>query len=159
MNHELNIRDLHKHHEDRRKTREKYYNNVLQKCWNRITMISSMHSYTTSCLFQIPEFVFGVPPYDMNECKQYIFNSLTKNGFRVELRDNKTFFISWDKKDIPKNVFEIPIQNVEKPKEIIKPKSKKKYKGIDEYAPTGRFLYDSLWNKVDQNNKNLFNDL
>ena len=30
----------------------------------------------------------------------YIFNSLTKNGFRVELRDNKTFFISWDKKDI-----------------------------------------------------------
>ena len=57
-------------------------------------MISTMHSYTTSCLFQIPEFVFGVPPYDMEECKKYIFDSLTRNGFKVELRDNRTFFIS-----------------------------------------------------------------
>jgi hypothetical protein len=158
---DMNIHDLHKKHESRRMTREKYYKDILKKCWNRINMISSLHSYTTSCIFQIPDFVIGIPPHDMNDCSDYILNSLITNGFKVdrEHNNNKIFHISWDKKDI-KNFDNLENKN-ENDDKIKKNKlrpRKNNHKGIDEYKPSGSFLYENMWNKVDQNNKLLFSN-
>ena len=73
---DMDIFHLHKKHEHRIATRENYYKGILKKCWNRINMISSLHSYTTSCIFQIPDFVIGIPPHDMKDCSDFILNSL-----------------------------------------------------------------------------------
>ena len=165
MDSEMNIYNLHKRHDNRRVARENYYKDILKKCWNRINMVSSLHSYTTTCVFKIPEFVFGIPPHDLNECSDYIYNSLTTSGFRVERNEDKKIFqISWDKKYLTN--FVNNISELENKKEVNKTKNtkpkqkvgKNNYKGIDEYKPTGTFLYDNMWGDIDRNNKLLFSD-
>jgi hypothetical protein len=162
---DMDIFHLHKKHEHRIATRENYYKGILKKCWNRINMISSLHSYTTSCIFQIPDFVIGIPPHDMKDCSDFILNSLETNGFKVERQPNnyKIFHISWDKKDMKYlNSIETKvnneIQNDDKVKKTKQNNRKNNYKGIDEYKPTGSFLYEKMWDKVDQNNKLLFSN-
>ena len=164
MNNEINIYTLHKKHDDRKNNREGYYKDILKKCWNKISMVSSMHQYVTECTFCIPEFVIGIPPHNMGECSNFIYNSLIASGFKVHRDNVKTFQISWDKKyikDESKNI-EIneknsDVDNFRQLKSKPKPKTKKNsYKGIDEYKATGTLLYNNMWNKVEENNKLLF---
>ena len=54
---------------------------ILQKCHKRIKYNSTLER--TYCFFQIPEFVIGVPLYDINELRTYVMNSLGKDGFQL----------------------------------------------------------------------------
>lgn len=109
------------------------YDKILKQCHSRIKQYSK-HERTT-CFFAIPEFLIGVPLYDVVELRTYLMNSLEKNGFKLMYLHPNWLMIDWSHKK--KEV---------KPKKQSKPNQPKKqsqtYKSIDEYKPSGSFVYN-----------------
>ena len=122
--------------------RMELYDSVLKKCHSRILYNSGLQR--TYCFYQIPEFIIGVPLYDVIELRQYIMNSLKTNGFELLYIEPNWLFVTWELKN----------------KKIFSPKPKKKknqgdYKLIDEYKPS-----DNLYNEYDMSNmRKKMNDL
>ena len=129
----LNINELHNVINEKNLKRLEKYDEVLQKCHTRIKYYSSKNR--TYCFFQIPEFIFGMPLYDIQELRTYTINSLTNNGFKILYIDPNWLFITWDIAKDTKNI-------TQKPKPTSKPS--KVYKSVDSYKPTGNFVYDDI---------------
>ena len=71
------------------------YNNILKRIHNKI-MYTSRQRYNEQYLFfVIPEFVIGVPRYNVTHCTQYIIEKLEKNDFIVKYTHPNMLFISW----------------------------------------------------------------
>ena len=59
-------------------------------------MYTSRQRYNEQYLFFIvPEFVIGVPRYNVTHCTQYIIEKLEKNDFVVKYTHPNMLFISW----------------------------------------------------------------
>ena len=46
-------------------------------------------------MFVIPEFILGIPRYDIAECTNYVIEKLTENGFQLKYTYPNLLFISW----------------------------------------------------------------
>ena len=99
--------------------RMEIYDDVLKKCHLRIKYNSTLER--TYCFYQIPEFIIGVPLYDINEMKTYVMNSLKNNGFELLYIDPNWLFITWNDKGT-----KILIQNGAKDNNPKKIQTKKK---------------------------------
>ena len=60
---QLNMKDLYSTINEKTLKRMEIYDDVLKKCHHRIKYNSSLER--TYCFFQIPEFIIGVPLYDI----------------------------------------------------------------------------------------------
>ena len=69
----------------------------------------------------------------MNDLKNYIINTLKKNGFKILYFHPNTIFISWD--------VENRIQNKSETKKK-KENNNNNFKLIDDYNPQGNFVYN-----------------
>lgn len=127
----INISDLHKKQLDRKNIQQDIFDNILNKCYNRIKLVSE-RSRQSSCFFQLPQFVFGVPIFNSNECAKFIINKLVNEGFIVVYTHPNLFYISWD----------IEYTKPPKPK-IDTPKltnNVNNFRQIEDYKPSGNFL-------------------
>ena len=120
--------------------RMELYDSILKKCHSRILYNSGLQR--TYCFYQIPEFVIGVPLYDVLELRQYVMNSLKTNGFEILYVEPNWLFIYWNvkgAKSLTKNT------NVSK-------QVNNQYKSTDTYKPSGNLIYDdsSLMNMADK---------
>ena len=124
--------------------RYKIFDNILKKLHKKMKYHAGLER--TFCFFQIPEFIIGVPLYNIDELREYIFKSLDNDGFNYIYMEPNWLFISWEKKNK---------RNLSLPKAK---KTKGDYKLIDEYKPSGSFIsnsYDisSIKQKIDDMNK------
>ena len=139
----LNINSLYETMYERNLKRYQKFDDILRKLHNRIRYHAKNEK--TFCFFQIPEFIIGVPLYNIDDLKEYLIKSLQKDGFEYMYIDPNWLFVTWELK---------------KSKKIPSPKPKKKkdqgqYKLIDEYKPSG-----SLYNEYDMSNmRQKMNDL
>tara|TARA_Y100001958_G_C21236339_1_gene562859 strand:- start:1364 stop:1795 length:432 start_codon:yes stop_codon:yes gene_type:complete len=139
----LNINSLYETMYERNLKRYQKFDDILRKLHNRIRYHAKNEK--TFCFFQIPEFIIGVPLYNIDDLKEYLIKSLQKDGFEYMYIDPNWLFVTWELK---------------KSKKIPSPKPKKKkdqgqYKLIDEYKPSG-----SLYNEYDISNmRQKMNDL
>jgi len=122
--------------------RMELYDSILKKCHSRILYNSSLKR--TYCFYQIPEFVIGVPLYDVIELRKYIMNSLKTNGFDLLYIEPNWLFIQWNvkgAKSLTKNNNPSKSNN-----------QNSQYKSTDTYKPSGSFIYDdkSLMNMTDK---------
>ena len=142
----LNINDLYDSINNKNFKRLKKFDDILLQIHRRIKYHADLEQ--TFCLYNIPEFIFGIPLYNVNDLKKYIINTLKKNGFKILYFHPNTIFISWD------------VENKIKDKNNKKNKKNKNnnFKLIDEYNPKGNFVYNetSLLNMRDKT-KNLLN--
>ena len=142
----LNINDLYDSINNKNFKRMEKFDNILLQIHRRIKYHADLEQ--TFCLYNIPEFIFGIPLYNVNDLKKYIINTLKKNGFKILYFHPNTIFISWD------------VENKIKDKNNKKNKKNKNnnFKLIDEYNPKGNFVYNetSLLNMRDKT-KNLLN--
>ena len=108
-----------------------------------------MYKFPKDSKLHNPEFIFGVPLYNINDLKKYIMDTLKKNGFKLMYFHPNTIFISWD--------VENKIQNKSDPKKK-KKENNNNYRLIDDYNPQGNFVYNetALLNMRDKT-KNLLN--
>ena len=134
---QLNMKELYSTINEKTLKRMEIYDDVLKKCHLRIKYNSTLER--TYCFYQIPEFIIGVPLYDVNEMKIYVMNSLKNNGFELLYIDPNWLFITWHDKGT-----KILIQNGAKdnnPKKI----QTNNYRSIDSYKPTGSFVSDGVY--------------
>ena len=124
----LNIKDLNNSVNKRRLKRLELYNSILEKVHHRIKYNAEMEK--TFCFYNIPEFIIGTPLYDIRELKNFIITALKKNGFMLLHIEPNWLFISWNASEIKE--------------ETTKEKKKKEvdYKLIEEYKPSGQFVYN-----------------
>ena len=74
----LNINDLYDTINNKNSKRLKKFDDILLKIHQRIKYHAELEQ--TYCIYCIPEFIFGVPLYNINDLKNYIMNTLKKMG-------------------------------------------------------------------------------
>ena len=130
---QLKIPDLFERTNQKNLRRLEIFDSVLVKCHKRIKYNSDLER--TYCFYQIPEFIIGVPLYNIYEMRKYIINSLKNNGFQIMYIDPNWLFISWGQQGV-KKLMNTTLQKEKKEKE------KSKYKSIDTYKPSGNLMND-----------------
>lgn len=73
----------------------KIYTKILHRAHARIKSTSRMRANQKFCFFLIPEFVLGIPRYDIAACTGYIIEKLIDNGFMIKYTYPNLLFISW----------------------------------------------------------------
>lgn len=89
--------NLHKLTKPRRKRYEKQkylFRQILKKCHSKIYL--SGEQLKTECIFTIPQYVPGMPLFDIKECMRYIIVKLQNNKLRVQVIQHDTISISWE---------------------------------------------------------------
>ena len=89
---EFDINKLHVHQERRNLEKIKLYDIILKRAYNRIETVA-VHGH--QCLFNVPEFLLGMPLYDAFQCSGYILQKLKKNGFKVCYYHPNVIHINW----------------------------------------------------------------
>lgn len=104
---QLNIFELYKSINDKKASKINHFEQVLLKCHAKIKLAAKNNHF--ACFFEVPEFVIGLPLFNVTECITYIIKALKDNGFVVKYLYPKTVYISWDPKVVNKT--EIDHQN------------------------------------------------
>lgn len=116
-NTKINIYDLYRNINEVKEKRNNSYNEVLQLIHERIKKASLKEQY--KLVYDVPEYLFGVPSYNLNNCVAYLIKELRSNGFLVKYYFPKILYISWDP---------VEITNYKKEKKLIA----KKFKNIQQ---------------------------
>lgn len=129
------------------------YQTILQRIHKKIKLTSRLKYNEPYIFYIIPEFVIGVPRYDVKHCTLYVIDKLEKNGFITKYTHPNMLFISWKhyipsyQREIIKEKYGIKIDGFgnkiteTKPKQIEdKPKQVYMYKDISTYKSKG--IYD-----------------
>ena len=137
---QIDMKELYSTINQKTLRRMELYDSILKKCHSRILYNSGLQR--TYCFYQIPEFVIGIPLYDIIELRNYVMNSLKTNGFEILYIEPNCLFIYWNvkgAKSLTKNT------NITK-------KIDTQYKSTDTYRPSNNLIYDdsSLMNMTDK---------
>lgn len=108
---------LHQMIKERRQKKAEAFEKVLAICEKRITAAAQEQKLKTFII--VPEFVVGYPIFNMNECLEYIIQSLKKNGFLVKYYFPKMLYVSWDFDEIKEDKKPPPPIHIEKPKALL----------------------------------------
>ena len=95
FNEKLNLDDLYERTRETSQTKIKTYQKILARIHTRIKAISRQRNNNKFCMFVIPEFILGIPRYDIAECTNYVIEKLTDNGFQLKYTYPNLLFISW----------------------------------------------------------------
>ena len=129
----LSAKNLQKEIEEKINKRDAIYNNILQRCNNKI--IAATKNLDTFCFFLLPEFLIGVPIFNAETCREYIINALENGGFNTRYTHPNLLYISWEKKKSTKKKSSGTGQKKNSKS------TKSKYRVIDDYEPSGNFIY------------------
>ncbi len=108
----LNIYALNKTKTDKELKKILVYKQVLNICHKKIKTASEKSQ--TVVLYLVPEYIIGIPRYDIMSCTEYIYNKLKQNGFIVKPTYPNFLYISWNHVKFDK----------EKSRNFFKPKQK-----------------------------------
>ena len=99
----LTVDSLHQVRKQRLENRQRIYDTVLHKCNNRIEYFNK-YMHQDCCYFEIPEYIYGLPSFDVKKCTMYLMMILRQRGFICEYRPLQNregrnipiLFISWN---------------------------------------------------------------
>lgn len=169
----LNLDDLYEKKKQHDLNTLNIYNKILTRVHDKIRMASRQSKDNQHCWFLIPEIIIGLPKYDNGACIAYIIDKLNTNGFVVKYTHPNLLFISWkhwipsyvrneikkktgvvidgngNRLDNSENKLEL-VQSSD-PNSLLFPKgikntseeSKKNFKDINSYKPTGSLVYNN----------------
>ena len=107
------------------------YRRLLNRCHRHIKFYAKKAH--TECIFEVPEYVAGLPLYNHRKAYDYIFNKLIKNKLKAIQLSNSFIYISWN--HIPLNIKKDKYRNKEEEEEQL-------YRDINDYKPIRNFIYD-----------------
>lgn len=94
----VNISKLRGEVEAREQKKNKIFEAILDLCYKKI-LSSNEKSDDYSCTYIVPNVVFGLPLYDVDECVRFIMRTLTSKGFEIFYAMPTTLHISWKPED------------------------------------------------------------
>lgn len=94
----IDIVDVYKNITDRQKKRKEVFKCVLKQCEKQVRNVADTDG--VKFLFLVPEFVWGMPLYNVTECTTYVKAELEKAGFNVTFYFPRVLLVSWDVADL-----------------------------------------------------------
>jgi len=94
----ININKLRSEVEDRETHKIKIFEKILDMCYKKILNTNKQYN-DYSCTFIVPNVVFGLPLYNIEDCIIFIMNKLVEKGFEIYFALPTTIYISWRPKD------------------------------------------------------------
>lgn len=92
---QLNPADLYDKRRNKDAARLRAYNKILEQIYHRIVTLSKMQHASSSLLYTIPPFIFGLPPIDMEDCVIYLLHQLRHSKYEVRYTPPNMLYISW----------------------------------------------------------------
>ena len=129
----MNIHKLNLKRDQRELAKFKLYKKVLNRIYRKIEQTSN--SYQTSLFYQIPEYIFGIPRYNILETSKYIVAKLQEQGYIVVYTPPNFIFVSWEHIPSELKLEYEPIVNTQKNSVIKQP-----YKNINNFKSSDNFL-------------------
>lgn len=80
---------------ERKLKKRTIYKKIYKRIETKILQASNMN--LNQCWYEIPEFLFNIPLYNIDECKVYLNGELKKDGFTISFNNN-IIIISWPRK-------------------------------------------------------------
>ncbi len=174
----VNIDDLYEKQKARDLKQIGIFHKILNRIHTRIKTVSRTKRNDRHIWYAVPEFLFGEPVYDKNECIAYVVAKLEENGFSIKYVHPNTLFISWDnwvptyvRNEIKKkrglvldekgNVIKVlSEEKVDEDADLVntpvsnsgpaKPPGKQ-YTPIGSYKPSGKLVYQpEMFDKIEQ---------
>ena len=71
------------------------YNTILSRVHQKIQATNRLPGNTQQLIYLVPEFIPGVPRFDMKECIIYLAYNLRSSGFFVNYTHPNALYISW----------------------------------------------------------------
>jgi len=136
--HLFNIHDIHRKQKEREGKRTNIYKSIAIKCFKKIKETSE--NEITYCFFKLPEYIAGLPLYNMTECVMFILNLLHEKGFKARYVDPYLLFISWNLPKPNLKLIEPPKEEPPKKSSNIIEQLNLKYKPIEKYQAFSNFL-------------------
>ncbi len=141
----FSVSDIHNKQREKDLRRLHLYKSILGKVYKKIkTSASNEESY---CFYEVPEYIYGTPLYNMKDCIVFILNNLHEKGFSAKYVDPFLVFVCWN---IPKpnlKITDLP-SLTNKPKEnIVTPPV---YRPIENFQGNGNFLYKNNQRNIPQ---------
>ena len=166
LHEQINMDELYTRTREIHLNRIKIYQKILMRAHKKIKVTSRLRHSDYFCFYVVPEFLVGIPTYDIATCISYLVENLTKNGFEVKYTHPNLLFISWQhyipaykRMEIKKRYgFKIDgFGNLIKEKKegevsgnaatllkntsITQGANKKIFKAVSTYKPTGNLIY------------------
>ena len=91
----INIDELYTRKRELENNKLKIYKNILNRVHKKIKISSRQQHNNQYTFFIIPEFIVGVPMYDIASCTAFIIDKLKENGFVIKYTYPNLLFISW----------------------------------------------------------------
>ena len=136
-NFSISIHDIHKKQKEKEKNRLKVYENISMKCFKKIKETSLNEE--TFLFYQLPQYIPGLPLYNLTECVIFLLNILHEKGFSARYCNPHIIFISWNLPKPNLKLIEAPPPKVEKKKDVLSDLNLK-YKPIENYSAFANFL-------------------
>lgn len=89
----LNISELRNTVHEKRRRRVETFDALLTMCHKRIQRAAELEKY--ECEYEVPEYVVGLPLFNVNDCLDHLLNRLRTNGFTVQHVFPKTIRVTW----------------------------------------------------------------
>ena len=125
----LDIVDVYKNITDRQKRRKEAFKCVLRMCEKQVKNVSDMDG--VRCLFVVPEFIWGMPLYNVSECTAYVKTQVENAGFNVAFYFPRALLVSWDVNDLERRTLLCPTapdqQLIDKGKKDVIKKGKRRF--------------------------------
>lgn len=91
----ISIDDLYTRKNEIDENKLKVFRKILHRVHTKIKITSRQRKSEQFTFFVVPEFLVGVPRYDVAACTAYIIDKLKDNGFLVKYTHPNLLFISW----------------------------------------------------------------
>lgn len=92
----LNLDDLYTTQKNIENNKIKIYQKILTRVHKKIKTTSRSRNCDKFCFYLVPEFVLGIPRYNIETCISYVIDKLLDNGFLVRYTHPNLLFISWN---------------------------------------------------------------
>jgi len=91
----LNLDELYEYKKEQDITTLKTYQQILDRAHKHIKTASRQKINHECCWYVVPEFLLGIPRYDVRSCVAYIIHELQENGFKIKYTHPNLLFVSW----------------------------------------------------------------
>ena len=89
-----NVEDIISIQKKKNERDEKVKKEILNIINNKIRNYANLGQL--ECIYKIPNFIFGYPPYNISNITKYVYKQLKLDGFYVVKINDEYLYISWD---------------------------------------------------------------
>jgi len=131
------IYDIKKEYYEREKRRLAIYKKITSNCFKKIKLAVENDEFY--CFYTIPEYIPGIPLFNMTDCVLFMLNELKSKGFVSRYVHPFMLYVSWQVNKPVLRITEAPSQN--RPSNNLLDNLNLKVKSVESYKPSNNFLY------------------